>query len=178
MTEIITVPVAQLSALFNLTDRRVQQMAEENIIPKSDRGLYPLWPSITGYIKFLQDRMGGRKSSDDTNSERTRLLSAQAEKTELEVETIKRNLINADQVRTQDFTLAVILKNNLLSMPDRIAAIVAAETDAGAVHDLISDEVRHSLERVLEAMEHDEVDDAELDITRARASAELEKNND
>jgi hypothetical protein len=76
-------------------------------------------------------------------------------------------------VRRQDFQLGRILRNNLESIPDRIAAIVAAESSADIVHDLISREIRDSQDQVIEAMNLAEVDDAALDITRRNAKESI-----
>jgi hypothetical protein len=82
-------------------------------------------------------------------------------------------LLRASVVRRQDFQLGRILRNNLESIPDRISAIVAAESSADLVHDLISREIRDSQDQVIEAMELETVDDAALDITRRNAKEEL-----
>ena len=173
------VKAAQLAALFDLTDRRITQLAESGDIPRGEEyGVYPLWGSIRGYVKFLQDRVGGKKSSADANAERARLTAAQAEKTELEVAEIKGGLVRAAAIHKQDAMLANTLKNNLLSMPDRIAALCAAESDAVVVHDIITGEVVHSLQSVVEALSGIEVDDATLDITRSIAHEYLDQDAD
>lgn len=173
----LLVPVAQIAKLFNdLTERRVQQLAADGIIPRTERGLYPLVESVRGYVGFLQERAFGKSDTNiDSHTERTRLLSAQAEKTELEVAEIKGHLVSADIMHKQDAMLANTLKNNLLSMPDRIAALVAAESAPEKVHELITDEVLHSLQTIIEKLAGAEVDDATLDITRSIAHQYLDE---
>jgi phage terminase Nu1 subunit (DNA packaging protein) len=162
-----------VAGLCNLSPRRIQQLADEGHIPRPVRDHYPLWASIQGYVKFLQSRVGGKKGSSDEQAERTRLTAAKADLAELERERRVGELMLAEVVRKQDFAIARILRNNLQSIADRVAPMVAAETDAGKVHDLINTEVAQSLESAITAMAAEEVDDATLDITRRTAAEQL-----
>jgi hypothetical protein len=85
-------------------------------------------------------------------------------------------LIDAAETRATDFKLALILRRNLQSLPDRIAALVAAETDIAGCHRLIFGEVNATLEEIIEAMGAEAVDDGELDISRRDAVAALDEN--
>ena len=167
------VDVHAVADVFGLTDRRVQQLADAGVVPRDDRGMYPLMGAVRGYIRFLQERMR-RPANEDEAADRARLTAAKADLAELEADEKRGVLIRADAVRQQDFKLARILRNNLQSMPDRIAALVAAEADPTRVHEMIAGEVNQSLERVLDAMEAEQVDDAALDVTRAAAAEYLE----
>ena len=72
-------PVSTIAKLFNLTERRVQQLASDGVIPKADRGKYDLVACVRGYIGFLQDRAFGKEVIHaDAHQERARLLRAQA----------------------------------------------------------------------------------------------------
>lgn len=53
------VDVGTIAKLFNLTPRRVQQLAGEGVIPRAEHGRYPLIPAIKGYIGFLQQAQRG-----------------------------------------------------------------------------------------------------------------------
>ena len=87
-------PVSTIAKLFNLTERRVQQLAKDGVIPKANKGKYELVACVQGYIHYLQERAMGKDSApQDTYTERARLLKAQADKTELEVGTLKGNLL-------------------------------------------------------------------------------------
>lgn len=79
--------------LFNITERRVQQLAKEGIIPKVARGKYPLLGAVRGYITFLQERSLSPEVGDgDINSNRNRLIRAQAEAREMENEMMRRDV--------------------------------------------------------------------------------------
>ena len=48
------VSVDVIARLFDLTVRRVQQLAKAGIIPRGKRDQYPLAASVQGYIRFLK----------------------------------------------------------------------------------------------------------------------------
>lgn len=58
-----TVTAGTLADLFNLTERRVQQLANEKVVVKADRGKYDLIASVKGYVRFLQDMVNGSDAS-------------------------------------------------------------------------------------------------------------------
>ena len=46
--------IVAISKLLKLTERRVQQLAKDGIIPKAERGKYDLVSSVHGYVDFLK----------------------------------------------------------------------------------------------------------------------------
>jgi phage terminase Nu1 subunit (DNA packaging protein) len=87
-----TVSVTTLSKLLNLTPMRIQQLAQEGVIPKTGRGVYPLVPSVQGYVKYLQARVNGGGSVAGLATERTRLARAQSERLEAQNAIMRRDL--------------------------------------------------------------------------------------
>lgn len=82
--------------LFNVTERRVQQLAKEGIIPRAGRGKYPLIGTIQGYVKFLQDRAAAHSfeaAPGDIQAERIRLTRAQADAQELKNAITQKKLV-------------------------------------------------------------------------------------
>ena len=78
--------VAVIARFLNLTERRVQQLARDGIIPKAEKGKYDLVRCVQNYVRYLQERAyGNGDTAHDTHHERARLIKAQADKTELEV---------------------------------------------------------------------------------------------
>lgn len=119
-----TVSLATLAKLFNLTERRIQQLARDGIIPKPEKsGRYDLIGCVQGYVKYLQDRASGRTEIEpqDTYIERARLLKAQADKTELEVKAMNGELIAADEIESLWSGLVASFRARLLALPVRCA---------------------------------------------------------
>ena len=47
------ISLTAISQLLKLTERRIQQLAKDGIIPKADRGEYDMIPVVHAYIDFL-----------------------------------------------------------------------------------------------------------------------------
>lgn len=71
--------------------------------------------------------------------ERGKLLEARA-KVEI------GELIAVDEVKQAAFNKARIVRDNLLNIPDRVANLLASVDDASKIHELLSYEIRNSLE--------------------------------
>lgn len=111
-------PAAFFARLFNLTDRRIQQLAKQGIIPKAAQGKYPLIGVVQAYVKFLQERsLTGEVSERDTDIKglRSRLIEAQAISIELKNEVARGEMAPVDVV------------NQVLS---KVCAAIASEIDS------------------------------------------------
>lgn len=69
----------------------------------------------------------------------------------LEYEERVGTLVNADEVRAEAFKLARSVRDSLLNIPDRLAAVLAGESDARHIHMLLTDEIRKALEGLTDA---------------------------
>lgn len=75
-------PASFYAKLFDVTERRIQQLAKDGIIPKAARGKYPLIGTIKGYVKYLQERSLAQVtdySDSDIRAQKLRLTKAQAD---------------------------------------------------------------------------------------------------
>ena len=66
----------------------------------------------------------------------------------LDFEERTKGLINADEVRVSAFNLARRVRDRLLLIPHRIAAILAAEMEADKVEKILADELRKAMEEL------------------------------
>ena len=77
---------------------------------------------------------------------------ARLAKIEFEEKTAK--LISRDEVQVAAFTKGRTARDNLLNIPDRLAATLAAETDADKVHQILTAEIRKALDELAGADSH------------------------
>lgn len=56
--------------------------------------------------------------------------------------------VDADEVKVAAFNRARVVRDSLLNIPDRVAAVLAAETDPQKVHALLAAEIRGALEEL------------------------------
>ncbi len=66
--------ITAISKLLKLTERRIQQLAKDNIIPKAERGKYDLINSVHGYIDFLKAKAGGEFTIEEVNKNKINLI--------------------------------------------------------------------------------------------------------
>lgn len=167
--------VNELSEILGLSARRVQQLESDKVVVSLGHGLYDFFVSIRAYCEFLRQSTRGTTTTQEEKEERIRLTKAKAGIAELNHAEMVGALLRTEAVRGQDYALARILRSNLESLPDRRAAELAGENDVDKVYKILAEEIRQSLDQIIESMASLEVDDARLDITRRET---FEKMND
>jgi hypothetical protein len=63
----------------------------------------------------------------------------------IEFEEKSGKLVSRDEVTVAAFTKARTVRDNLLNIPDRVAAMLAAETSAARAHQILTEEIRKAL---------------------------------
>ncbi|GFR06977.1 parB domain-containing protein [Trichonephila clavata] len=74
--------------------------------------------------------------------ERGKLLEAKA-KAEI------GELISVEEVKTEAFNVARVVRNNLLNIPDRVSALLASINDTEKIHETLTEEIRTALEELV-----------------------------
>lgn len=77
---------------------------------------------------------------------RARKEAADAELAELKLEREKGRLVDAEEVKKTAFKVARAVRDQMLNIPDRVAAELAAETDVFKINKRLTDEIRKALE--------------------------------
>ncbi len=57
--------------------------------------------------------------------------------------------VDADEMKTAAFNRARVVRDGLLNIPDRLASILATESDATRVHEILTAEIRTVLEELI-----------------------------
>jgi phage terminase Nu1 subunit (DNA packaging protein) len=146
-------PGKTIAKLFNLTERRVQQLAKDGIIPKAERGKYELIGSVQGYVKYLQDRAIGQHDPSPTGlaDEKIRLTRAQADEKELQVSILKRELIPAPEIIEAWSEMVGTIRARLLALPGRLANRVMSFENVRDAEDYAREEVYSALQELGDA---------------------------
>ena len=100
MPDPATYPLSTICKLLDLSERRIQQLAREGVIPKSERGRYELVPAVQGYIHYLRDRSlyVGVVSIDIARQRKT---AAEAEMAEIELAKARAEVVSIEDVAKQ-----------------------------------------------------------------------------
>ncbi len=140
------VPAAYLAKLFGITQRRVQQLAQEKTIPKSEAGKYPLLPCVSAYVKSLQDalRHGGGENGDIARA-RARYEIARAEEKELEVAKLLGDVVLSDDVQQVWDKAASNWRARVLALPSKIAIQTATISDRHEIEDVVTSLIESTL---------------------------------
>src|SRR5688572_19932570 len=91
--------VTDIATALALTERRVQQLVKEGILPTPLAGKYDLSAAIKSYGRYLTEKQINRSSNiNELAAEKLRLLKAQVEKAELELDVLKGKYLEAEWV--------------------------------------------------------------------------------
>ncbi len=118
-------PASTLAKLFNLSERRIRQLAQEGIIPKKEKGQYDVVASVQGYLKYLQEQVAGRGlTTAAIHVQRLRRIEALADEKELSVSQQLGALINVHTAVERGGRKVMATKTGLLALADRITQML------------------------------------------------------
>ncbi len=119
-------PVTTIAKLFGITERRVQQLAQEGVIPKPEKNQYELIGCVRSYIDYLQQRAFGKGvTPQDTHLERARLLKAQADMAEIELAERTGALVTVERVEVDWLEMVTACRAKMLGIPTKTAYQIA-----------------------------------------------------
>ncbi len=157
-------PIGVIAKLLDLSERRVQQLSREGVIPKATRGQYNLIGSVRGYVRYLRDQAArAQAGAPDYAAERARFIRARADLAEMEAEEKRGAVIAAEDVEAAWIAVLALLRTRLLALPDRLAPQVQGAATPAAVRDVLRSAVREALEELAETDVRFERNDDELD---------------
>ena len=142
------ISLSAISQLLKLSERRIQQLAKDNIIPKATKGEYEMITSVHGYIDYLKAKIGGEYTAEDLAINRNRLLKAQADLAEIEKQKQQGDLIAKDEVKKNWLNILSVLKNKLLSMPNKVAPVVMTYKNVNEVKLILKDKIYDTLHEI------------------------------
>lgn len=119
-----TVTQKVVAEWLGMSPRNVRKYIEKGIFVKEADGKLDLKKCVIAYTKHLREEAAGRKSEKgdyDLVSERARLAKAQADKTELEVEVMRENLLPAEDVLQEWQACVTACRAKLLAIPTKSA---------------------------------------------------------
>ena len=146
-----TQPIGVITKLLDLSERRVQQLSREGVIPKAERGQYDLIGSVRGYVRYLRDQaLKSQAGAPDYMAERARFIRARADIAEMEAQEKRLSLIAADQIEAAWIAVLALLRTRLLGLPDRLAPQAFEQTTVGETRTLIRMAIREVLDDLAE----------------------------
>ncbi len=137
--------IQAIAKLLKLSERRIQQLAKDNIIPKAERGKYDLVSSVHGYIDFLKAKAGGDFTAEEVLKNKNKLLKAKAEIAEIEKMKATGELIPKEEVKSTWLQLVNKVKQKLLSIPNKVAPVVVSVKNTNEIKLILQDKIYEAL---------------------------------
>ena len=151
MSSAATYPVATVAKLLLLTERRVQQLTKDGVLPRAERGRYELAPVVQSYVGYLRDRAlpgADEAASDAFHRARARRMTAEANLSEMRDAEARGELIPAADVRAVLSSMIVRVRAKLLSIPPRLAPRVVGCTSLTDAEEAIRQGVHDALDEL------------------------------
>ena len=69
-------PKETIANLLNISERRIEQLVKQKVIPKAGRGVFDLGPTVQAYVRYLQGLCSGSIQSREPSDLDRRLMEA------------------------------------------------------------------------------------------------------
>jgi hypothetical protein len=116
--------VADVARVLNLKERRVQQLAQEGIIPKPDHGKYNLAGCIMAYNKYRDITVKQDEINLKARKAKARLFEAQSLHAEMEYEILKSKYVLKEQAEREVSNMLLAFRSRILALPYKGATLL------------------------------------------------------
>ena len=149
---------AIIAKLFGVTERRVQQLAAEGIIPAVTKKplKFDLLPTVQTYIKYLSLKANSRepKSNDNVQAEADKLRAeadlkqSKAKIAEMQLKELEGTMHRSEDVEAMTTDLVYTIRGMIMALPGRLAMDVVQAGTAAEASALIRNECYKILEEL------------------------------
>lgn len=131
---------AIIAKLFGVTDRRVQQLAKDGVIPAASVRPYKfdLLPTVQAYIRYLSDKANGKesKSADTVQAEADKLRAeadlkqSKAKIAEMQLKELEGKMHRSEDVESVMNDLVYTVRSMIMALPGRLAMDIVQTSNA------------------------------------------------
>ena len=150
------IKLSELADFLDLSDRRIQQLAEEEVIERVRKGQYKFVSSVKNYMESLKSVYGeiededGTKHRVDLKEEKTKkeikYIAKKIEEKEIKLRKMRGEIYEAKDVENVWSRVIEIFKSRLLNIAPRLAPKLKGEEDSKFIEQTIDLEVTNALE--------------------------------
>ena len=139
--------VKAIARILDLTERRVRQLKDQNIIEeyKGMAGLYDLTPTVHRYVNYLRKRNPESEENIDYNTERAKLIRAKRRDVEFDLGVKEGSLHTSADVEAVMVNMLMTFKSRLMSIPSKLSPVLSKKTDKAEIHRILKDSVDEAL---------------------------------
>lgn len=142
-----TVTTAEISEIFGISTRRVQQLAKDGVFVRVGHGQFDLPASINAYIEYRLDDTKEEGMLDKTTEE-AKWTRARRQKTELELQIMRGDLHRSEDVKRVMNDMLGSFRARTLSIPSKIAPQLVGLTEIPPIKELLKRGVYEALEEL------------------------------
>ncbi|MBK2259007.1 hypothetical protein [Francisella philomiragia] len=152
----------ELSEYLEISQRRVQQLANEKILIKDTRNSFALKENVKRYIRYISptfknDDQEQALKHEELNviykKEKIRLTKYQADEQEVKAQLAQKRVVVVDDVISALADLFSLMRTKLFNIPERAEMEILGETDADIFNKKLTAEIKDAL---YEICEHEE----------------------
>jgi len=129
---------AQLAKIIGVSPARISQLKADGIIATDSGAKFDVPKSVQAYIAFLETGA----LSPEIAAARSKLIEQQTRRLRLANDRTEKTLVSADDVQQVWMASMAIVIGALESIPGRLSATLAAETDTAKIHAHLKSEIR------------------------------------
>ena len=136
---------AELAEAFGVTTRAIQKWQNEGMPLDGMYGVknqYDLQKCVEWYVK--------KRVGNDLQYEKTRLTKAQADKTELEAQLVKRELLRAENVAQVWQSQIIAFRSRILSLPTKLSPDILQAQDLTEAKAILENALHEALKEFRE----------------------------
>lgn len=145
-SEPLLVDAKTLAAAFGVSDRRVRQFAEQGVIPRAERGKYPLVESVQGWMQWFRAQVAAKPESISRNPDRAEIWKARAERERLETDELFGLVYRRDEADAAMDSAMGIVSRHLRGLGSRICGDLAGLSEPAAICEHVDRETHAILE--------------------------------
>lgn len=148
---------ATIAKLFDVTERRVQQLAQQKIITAhKEKGVYKydVLQVVQQYIRYLSDKVNNRENERSKELEQERLEAeiqlkrTKARMQELYLQELEGSMHRSEDVESMTSDLANVIRSMLMALPGRLAVDLAEMQNPAEVSERVKREAFAILEEL------------------------------
>lgn len=120
---------AECARHIDMSERRFRELVDEGVISAAERGAYDLDAVRLQYIRSLRETAAGRGGSEALEAKAAsdaRRAAALADKAEIDVAAMRRDLVPAEQIADALNAAVMIMKTKVRSVPSKVAPQIGA----------------------------------------------------
>lgn len=141
----LTCTTKDLAQIYGCSVQYIGELVKSGVLPKPiKQNCHDIVKACQKIIENIREQHSGEKS--DIDAETLRLTKARADKADLEVRELKRELVPYKDVQNAAFEKARMVRDQFMNIPSRLSPILAAEKEAKKVNEMLDKEIRQILE--------------------------------